>query len=155
MPSEQSTAIRMASTCDQNIGWGLRIIRNSSRTPRRFQNAGSRCFDGQSRCRFCFRSITTITFLHRLASITGIMCINRYIDYRRGWLLQSSRFQRSIVVGAKRYDVAAELHFIRARLQGGKINKAKKGELRSPLPVGFCYDEEPYYSLIPMNKYAI
>jgi hypothetical protein len=36
----------------------------------------------------------------------------------------------------------AELHFLRGRLQGGKINKAKKGELRSPLPVGFVYDEE-------------
>ena len=28
------------------------------------------------------------------------------------------------------------------RLQGGKLNKARKGELRRPLPVGFCYDEE-------------
>jgi hypothetical protein len=35
----------------------------------------------------------------------------------------------------------AELHFLHARLQGGKLNKAKKGELRFPLPVGFCYDE--------------
>jgi hypothetical protein len=35
----------------------------------------------------------------------------------------------------------AELHFIRARLLGGKINKAKKGELRFPLPVGYCYDD--------------
>jgi len=26
------------------------------------------------------------------------------------------------------------------RLQGGKLNKAKKGELRFPLPVGFCFD---------------
>ena len=36
----------------------------------------------------------------------------------------------------------AELHFIRARLHGGKINKAKKGKLKFPLPVGFCYDSE-------------
>ena len=36
----------------------------------------------------------------------------------------------------------AELHFLRARLQGGKLNKAKKGELRFPLPVGYCYDEQ-------------
>ena len=35
----------------------------------------------------------------------------------------------------------AELHFLRARLQGGKLNKAKKGELRFPLPVGLCYDD--------------
>lgn len=31
------------------------------------------------------------------------------------------------------------MHFIHARLQGGKLNKAKKGELRFPLPVGLSY----------------
>ena len=36
----------------------------------------------------------------------------------------------------------AELHFLRARLLGGKRNKAQRGELRSPLPVGFIYDTE-------------
>jgi hypothetical protein len=36
----------------------------------------------------------------------------------------------------------AELHFLRGRLQGGKLNKAQKGELRFPLPVGLCYDDE-------------
>jgi hypothetical protein len=35
----------------------------------------------------------------------------------------------------------ADLHFLRARLQGGKLNKVKKGELRFPLPVGFRFDE--------------
>ncbi len=35
----------------------------------------------------------------------------------------------------------AELHFIRARLQGNKLNKARKGELRFPLPVGYVFDE--------------
>src|SRR6516225_1070207 len=36
----------------------------------------------------------------------------------------------------------AELHFLHARLQGAKLNKAKKGELRFPLAVGFCHDEQ-------------
>jgi hypothetical protein len=31
---------------------------------------------------------------------------------------------------------------LRGRLQGGKLNKARKGELRFPLPVGFCYDDQ-------------
>jgi hypothetical protein len=38
---------------------------------------------------------------------------------------------------------------LRARLLGGKLNKAKKGELRFPLPVGFCYDEESRIILDP------
>src|SRR5260370_42449817 len=36
----------------------------------------------------------------------------------------------------------AELHFLHARLQGGKLSNAKKGELRFPLPVGYGYDEQ-------------
>jgi hypothetical protein len=36
----------------------------------------------------------------------------------------------------------AEMHIIRARLHGGKLNKASKGELRFPLPVGFVFEGE-------------
>ena len=34
----------------------------------------------------------------------------------------------------------AELHVLRARLQGGILNKARRGELQCPLPVGFIYN---------------
>jgi DNA invertase Pin-like site-specific DNA recombinase len=34
----------------------------------------------------------------------------------------------------------AELHFIRARLIGGQLSKARRGELRMGLPVGLAYD---------------
>lgn len=34
----------------------------------------------------------------------------------------------------------AELHFIRARLQGGILSKARRGELPMPLPVGLVCD---------------
>ena len=43
----------------------------------------------------------------------------------------------------------AELHFLRTRLQGGKLNKAKKGELRFPLPVGLRFDEQSRIILDP------
>jgi hypothetical protein len=36
----------------------------------------------------------------------------------------------------------AELHVLKARLQGGILNKAKRGELQSSLPVGFVYNAE-------------
>lgn len=51
-------------------------------------------------------------------------------------------FNDQLLLGLKGTMSQAELHFIRARLIGGKINKAKKGELRHPLPVGYCYDED-------------
>ena len=34
----------------------------------------------------------------------------------------------------------AELHMMRARLLGGTLNAARRGELRIPLPVGLVYD---------------
>jgi DNA invertase Pin-like site-specific DNA recombinase len=53
-----------------------------------------------------------------------------------------SDFNDQLLLGLKGTMSQAELHFIRARLLGGKVNKAKKGELRIPLPVGYCYDDE-------------
>ena len=37
----------------------------------------------------------------------------------------------------------AELHVLRARLDGGIRNKAERGELRRALPVGLVWGEEP------------
>ena len=53
-----------------------------------------------------------------------------------------SDFNDQLVLGLKGTMSQAELHLIHSRLQGGKLNKAQKGELRFPLPVGFCFDEE-------------
>jgi len=49
-------------------------------------------------------------------------------------------FNDGLLLGLKGVMASAEIHFLRARLQGGKLHKAQKGELRFPLPVGFCYD---------------
>src|SRR6516165_7610416 len=51
-------------------------------------------------------------------------------------------FNDGLLLGLKGTMAQAELHFLHARLQGGKLNKAKKGELHFPLPVGLCYDEQ-------------
>jgi DNA invertase Pin-like site-specific DNA recombinase len=58
-------------------------------------------------------------------------------------------FNDGLLLGLKGAMAQAELHFLHARLQGGKLNKAKKGELRFPLPVGFCYDQESRIILDP------
>ena len=58
-------------------------------------------------------------------------------------------FNDGLLLGLKGTMAQAELHFLRARLLGGKLNKAKKGELHFPLPVGFCYDEERRIILDP------
>jgi DNA invertase Pin-like site-specific DNA recombinase len=53
-----------------------------------------------------------------------------------------SDFNDGLLLGLKGTMAQAELHFLRARLLGGKLNKARKGELRFSLPVGYCYDEQ-------------
>ena len=58
-------------------------------------------------------------------------------------------FNDGLLVGLKGDMAQAELHFLRGRLLGGKLNKARKGELRFPLPVGLCYDEEGRIVLDP------
>jgi hypothetical protein len=66
-------------------------------------------------------------------------------------------FNDQLLLGLKGTMSQAELHFLRARLQGGKLNKARKGELRRPLPVGFVYDDEGRTVLDPDRevRYAI
>jgi DNA invertase Pin-like site-specific DNA recombinase len=58
-------------------------------------------------------------------------------------------FNDGLLLGLKGTMAQAELHFLHTRLQGGKLNKAKKGELRFPLPVGFCNDEQGRIILDP------
>jgi DNA invertase Pin-like site-specific DNA recombinase len=53
-----------------------------------------------------------------------------------------SDFNDSLVLGMKGTFAQAELHIIRARLHGAKLNKAQKGELRFPLPVGLVFDSD-------------
>ena len=51
-------------------------------------------------------------------------------------------FNDRLVLGLKGAMSEAELHVMRARLQGGSRNKAARGELRSNLPIGFVWGEE-------------
>jgi Recombinase/Recombinase zinc beta ribbon domain len=58
-------------------------------------------------------------------------------------------FNDGLLLGLKGTMAQAELHWLRGRLLGGKLNKATKGELRFPLPVGLCYDQESRIALDP------
>ena len=58
-------------------------------------------------------------------------------------------FNDGLLLGLKGTMAQAELHLLRGRLLGGKLNKARKGELCFPLPVGFSYDDERRIVLDP------
>ena len=51
-------------------------------------------------------------------------------------------FNDRLWLGSKGTMSEAELHVIRARLQGGILNKTRRGELQCPLPVGLVYNSE-------------
>jgi DNA invertase Pin-like site-specific DNA recombinase len=64
-------------------------------------------------------------------------------------LYDPRNFNDRLLLGLKGALSEAELHFIRARLRGGIISKARRGELITPLPVGLAYDAAGHVILDP------
>ena len=64
-------------------------------------------------------------------------------------LYDPRNFNDRLLLGMKGQMSEAELHFIRARLRGGIISKARRGELITPLPVGLAYDGAGHVVLDP------
>jgi len=58
-------------------------------------------------------------------------------------------FNDRLLLGLKGTMSEAELHFLRARLWGGVLSKARRGELKTPLPVGLVYDAQARVQLDP------
>jgi len=64
-------------------------------------------------------------------------------------LYDPGHFNDRLLLGLKGTMSEAELHVLRARLQGGIRNKARRGELKIPLPVGLVYDTQDRVVLDP------
>src|SRR5258707_1943158 len=64
-------------------------------------------------------------------------------------LYDPAHFNDRLLLGLKGTMSEAELHVLRARLRGGIVNKARRGELEVPLPVGFVYDTAGRVGLDP------
>jgi DNA invertase Pin-like site-specific DNA recombinase len=64
-------------------------------------------------------------------------------------LYDPNQFNDRLLLGLRGTMSEAELHFLRARLDGGKLNKARRGELRTMLPAGLIYDPEGHVQLDP------
>ena len=79
--------------------------------------------------------------LLELCAMTGTLILDE------DGLYDPHNFNDRLVLGLKGQISEAELHFLRARLQGGIISRARRGELKLPLPIGFVYD--------PLGKVAL
>src|SRR5262244_3802573 len=60
-----------------------------------------------------------------------------------------AHFNDRLLLGLKGTMSEAELHVLRARLQGGIRNKARRGELELSLPIGLVYDADGAVVLDP------
>ena len=83
---------------------------------------------------------------HRLIEICAL---TRTLVIDEDGCYDPADFNDALLLGLKATIAQAELHVIRARLQGGKLHKAQKGELRFPLPVGLSYADEGRIVLDP------
>ncbi len=60
-----------------------------------------------------------------------------------------AHFNDRLLLGLKGTMSEAELHVMKARLQGGVRNKARRGELKLPLPIGLVYQPDDTVALDP------
>lgn len=60
-----------------------------------------------------------------------------------------AQFNDRLLLGLKGTMSEAELHMLQARMQGGLLNKVRRGELALPLPIGLFYDVDSRVILDP------
>lgn len=64
-------------------------------------------------------------------------------------LYDPAHFNDRLLLGLKGTMSEAELHVLRARLRGGILSRARRGELKQMVPVGFVYDAQDRVILDP------
>src|SRR5271166_6436603 len=83
---------------------------------------------------------------HRLLEIcalTGTLILDE------DGLYDPSQFNDRLLLGLKGTISEAELYVLRARLRGGILSKAQRGELKTPVPVGLVHDPQDRVVLDP------
>ncbi|MEE8378818.1 MAG: recombinase family protein, partial [Gammaproteobacteria bacterium] len=83
---------------------------------------------------------------HQLLEICGL---TQTLILDEDGLYNPCDFNDRLLLGLKGTMSEAELHIIKTRMRGGLLNKARRGELRLPLPAGFTYDTEDNVVLEP------
>jgi DNA invertase Pin-like site-specific DNA recombinase len=83
---------------------------------------------------------------HRLLEICAL---NDTLILDEDGLYDPRHFNDRLLLGLKGTISEAELHVLRARLLGGIESKARRGELRKPLPIGLEYDAQNRVVLDP------
>jgi DNA invertase Pin-like site-specific DNA recombinase len=83
---------------------------------------------------------------HRLLEICGL---TGTLILDEDGVYDPATFNDRLLLGLKGTMSEAELHILRARLRGGILNKARRGALQVPLPIGLAYREDGRVVLDP------
>ena len=83
---------------------------------------------------------------HRLLEICGLTST---LILDEDGIYDPGAFSDRLLLGLKGTMSEAELHILRARLRGGLLNKARRGALKIPLPIGLQYREDDRVILDP------
>ena len=84
--------------------------------------------------------------LIELAALAGTLILDEDGVY------DPAHFNDRLLLGLKGTMSEAELHVLKARLQGGIRNKARRGELPLPLPIGLAYRADGQIELDPDRR---
>jgi len=83
---------------------------------------------------------------HRLLEICGL---TDTLILDEDGVYDPTNFNDRLLLGLKGTMSEAELHLLYARMQGGRLSKARRGELRCALPIGLAYSERGEVILDP------
>jgi len=83
---------------------------------------------------------------HRLLEICAL---TKTLILDEDGIYDPGHFNDRLLLGLKGTMSEAELHVLRSRLTGGILAKARRGELRTPLPIGFVYNDSGKVILEP------
>ena len=83
---------------------------------------------------------------HRLLELAAL---SRTLILDEDGVYDPAHFNDRLLLGLKGTMSEAELHVLKSRLQGGILNKARRGELEMPLPIGLVYDGAGRVALDP------
>ncbi len=83
---------------------------------------------------------------HRLLEICAL---SETLILDEDGIYDPGHFNDRLLLGLKGTMSEAELHVLHARLHGGVLNAARRGELKMRLPIGMTYDDEDHPILDP------
>lgn len=86
---------------------------------------------------------------HRLLELAAM---SRTLIMDEDGVYDPASFNDRMLLGLKGTMSEAELHILKSRLQGGILNKARRGELEMPLPIGLVYTPDARVVLDPDHQ---